>query len=134
MKLPTILGKQLIGDMLKARMEDPTAAYQAVAAFQRMALTADFETSLDSVKPWLLPEHRQFHSHELAKLKAVYNVTKNDVLGHAIDSMLEMMDGQGATKDKLAAAAVINELFGEKHVITDSKLTDRLMINLADKL
>ena len=133
-QLPTILGKQLLKDMLGTRMEDASDAYLAVAAFQRMALTSDFKTAKAALEPWLVVENRIFSKTEEERLQACFDLTKPDVLGHAVDSMMAIMgSANGALKDKLAAAVIMNELFGEKELIKDGVLTDKLMISLVEK-
>lgn len=133
MKLPTVLGKQLLIDHFKVRMEKPEDAYLAVAAFQRMAITSTLEDAVAAVKPWFKISNREIaeNSPEMAAIMACYAVAKKDVLGHAIDAVMAIMDSPvGGSKDKLAAAAIVNELFGEKELIKDEVLTDKLMINL----
>lgn len=131
MKLPTVLGKQLLGDWAQARCLNEADAYLAVAAFQRMALTTDYETAIEAIKPWFKPQHRRIADKDQELLKAVYNITKPDLLGHAIDSIAEAMNNKtGPLKDKVAAATIINDLYGEKEIIKDAKLSDRLLISL----
>lgn len=139
MKLPTKLGRLLLEEVVAERIEtggtNPSPA-QVVAAFQRMALVTDFEESLSAVQMYFKEDKRVFPTDgkTMKALRITYDLTKKDVLGHAVDAIMQLMDApMGATKDKLAAAAVINELFGEKELIKDEQLTDRLLINLASK-
>lgn len=133
MKLPTVLGQQLLLDRFRARMDDPADASQAVAAFQRMALVADLETAVNATKPWFANKNRHIakDSPDMGAMKLVHSTVKQDVLGMAVDAIIGVMQaGMGSTKDKLAAAAIMNELFGDKQIIQDAVLTDKLVMNL----
>lgn len=131
--LPTMLARQLLRDRFQARMgrEGIPSAVDIVAMFQRMCLVTDFDTAVDSVKHFFAVEHRNIGAGDLAVMRAVYDIAKQDILGHAVDSLLEVMDNRASiAKDRINAAAVINELYGEKQLIKDERLTDKLMINL----
>jgi hypothetical protein len=133
MKLPTTLGSQLLRDHFAARMDKPVEAKDAVAAFQRMCLVADLEMAMSAVKPWFKPEHQVISENtpEMAACIAVHSCVKQDVLSVAIDAVLGIANSPvGSTKDKLAAAAIINELYGERELITDAVLTDKLVLDL----
>ena len=137
MKLPTRLARLLIEDHVNARIIKTVDTTQAIASFQRLAVAnAPFETCLGALVLWFAIDKRKIaeNSPEMEAIRLSYDLTKQEVLGTAIDAIMHIMDASvGASKDKLAAAAIINELFGEKELIHDSVLTDRLMINLVGK-
>lgn len=133
MKLPTILGKQLLKDHFAARMDDPMDAVDAVAIYQRMCLVGGMEMALAAVKPFFKPSCRVIKKDtpEWAALALVSETVKQDVLGLAMDALVGIVNaGMGSSKDKITAAAVLNDLFGDKQVIQDSVLTDKLVMNL----
>lgn len=135
MKLPTPLAVQLLEDILNPKVMGldgyRTDVRDAVAAFQRMAAVADYETAIVALTSTLKPDERKFNVFETKLLKLCYDTTKSDLLAHAVDAIMALTDGQNvASKDRLAAAAIINEFYGEKHLIEDGVLTDKLIVNL----
>jgi len=132
MKLPTELGKRLLVDYFKARMEEPAQAYLAVGDFQRMALVGSVEDAVAVTKTWFKPQHRVIKagSAEDQAIQLCYKTVKQDVLGLAMDALITVVQSTNSTKDKITAAAVLNDLFGDKQVIQDSVLTDKLVMNL----
>ena len=141
MKLPTLLARKLLKDHISVRMGKPIDVNDALAEYQKMAVVGlDIETCIAALNVWVKPSHQinlnklPPNAPEYLALKSVFELTSKDVLGCAVDTIMGIMDAPvGSTKDKLAAAAVINELYGEKELIKDEMLTDRLMINLVGK-
>ena len=136
MRLPTVLGKQLLSEPLKPLMKEESDAYKAVAAFQRMALVANFDTSCKALAPWFKNKDfkKAVDKDLLTRLQMVHDTVKQDCLGHALDAIMHLMDGAtGATKDKMACAAIVHEIFGDKQIIKDEKLSDKLVIGLVGK-
>ena len=133
MKLPTILGKQLLTNYISVRMVDAEDVDDAIAGYQRMALVADQETAWAATIPWFKPECRTVMdgSPEHKALVAVHTMVKPDVLGHAVDCLLGIVNNHtGSTKEKIAASTVINELYGDKQIMQDKGLADKLILNL----
>ena len=141
MKLPTQLAARLLSDHIKVRCIRPIETQDAIATFQKMAIVGEpIETCIQALNVWLditkqinldrLPSG----TPEKAALLTVHTLSKKDILGEAISAITAIMDAPtGAMKDKLAAAAIINELYGDKELIKDEVLTDKLMINLVGK-
>ncbi len=129
--LPTELGIRLIGDMIHTRLEDYTHISECVAAFQRMALASDLDDSIIAMDYGFKVQHKKWSDPERAKLQVCHDIVKKDVLGLAIESLIHMA-GETRTnqKERLAAATILNELFGDKELINTDTLTDRLLINI----
>jgi len=105
---------------------DPVTWQMDFAVFQRLALVADYETCVRALMPKISRKLTEQHN---IVLKLIYDMAKSDVLGLAIESLCDVAE-KASGKDRIAASTVLNELFGEKQLIEDVKLTDRLMINL----
>jgi len=136
MKLPTILGKHLLTDAFKVRMVEPDEVHEAIASYQRMCLVGSLEDAWLAAMVWFRPEHRRIPTTgaEHQALLSVHSLVKQDVLGIALDSLIAVTGSQtGALKDKITAAALINELLGEKELIKNGALTDKLVISLVEK-
>ena len=136
MKLPTPLGIQILEHRFKVRMTEYNMGQPrgCVAAFQRMALVADFDVSMACIQPWFdKGEPMKEGDEDYEACKAIYGLVRKDVLGYAIGTVFETMTGHTSDKDKLQAAEVLNGLFGEKEQINDSTITDKLIVNLVGK-
>lgn len=100
---------------------------QQFGQYQRMCLVADETVAMSALRPYigaaLLPAHKQM-------LSLIYSMCKSDILSLAVEALVNTAENSRSDKDKIAAATVVNELFGEKELIKDVKLTDKLMINL----
>ena len=129
--LPTELGIRLIGELIHVRLEDPTHTSECVAAFQRMALASTLDDSIIAMDYWFKVQHKKWSEPEKAKLQVCHEMVKKDVLGMAIESLIQMA-GETRTnqKERLAAATILNELYGDKELINTDTLTDRLLINI----
>jgi len=129
MTFPTRSAVQLAKASGIDKLTSQAHAWQnALEAFQRMSLVSDYE---DCIKVFVTYIDYKLELKHTNCLKNIYNMSKKDVLSIAMDNLLTVCE-RGNSKDKIAAATVINELFGEKHLIEDVKLTDKLMINLVD--
>jgi hypothetical protein len=100
---------------------------QHLGHFQRLSLVADYDTASMVIQPYLA---KNIDPQSKVVLTVIHDLAKNDVLGLAVEALLDMAETSKNGKDKLAAATIINELYGEKDLVSDVKLTDRLMINL----
>ena len=130
--LPTTLGIQLIGDLIQARLTNHNYVKEAVTAFQRMALVSDLEDSIKAMDYWCKPEGRRWSTAEKAKLAICHEIVKKDVLGIAIESLVDISVNSPSAKDRLAASTILNELYGEKQLIETGSLTDRLLVNIGN--
>ncbi len=133
--IPTALAKRLLMDHFRARMDDPSDALIAVSEYQRMCLVASEDEALSVIKSHFKPEHRKITgAEELAALKLVHATVKQDVLGLAVEALVAIVSSHnGGSKDKLLAASMLNDLYGEKELIQQSTLTDKLVVDLVGK-
>lgn len=133
--LPTRLARHMLEDHFRARMIDSIDTIDAVATYQKMCLVADKDSAWEATKVWFKPEKRicAEDSPEGKALTAVHALAKQDVLGLAIDAMVVIVNKSGGSdKEKLTAASILNELFGEKES-TVAGLADKLVLNLVGK-
>lgn len=100
---------------------------QSLGTFQRLSLVTDFDTCMKALMPAV--QTKLNHQHKQV-LHMIYDMAKADVMGLAVEALVDVASGKYVTKDKIAAATVLNELYGEKQLIEDVKITDKLMINL----
>ena len=122
--LPTDLGVRLIGDLVQVRLLEVAYVKECVCAFQRMALASDsLDDCITAMEYWMKPEYRKWSDPEKAKLQVCKDIVKKDVLGIAT----ETRTGQ---KERLAAATILNELYGDHELINTDSLTDRLLVNI----
>lgn len=129
--LPTDLGIRLIGDLIQTRLADTVYVKEAVCAFQRMALASTLEDSIIAMDYWFKPEHKTWSDIEKQKLQVCHDIVQKDVLGLAIESLIQMAAcDRGNQKERLAAATILNELYGDKELINTDTLTDRLLVNI----
>lgn len=130
--LPTDLGIRLIGDLVQVRLLEAAYVKECVCAFQRMALASDnLDDCITAMEYWFKPEHKKWADTERAKLQVCKDIVKKDVLGIAIESLIQMAaNDRGNQKERLAAATILNELYGDHELIQTDSLTDRLLINL----
>lgn len=64
-------------------------------------------------------------------LKIIFGMTKSELLGVAIESVVQVLsESTAAKKDKLAASAIIEQVFGIRDASEASALTDKLIVNL----
>lgn len=130
-QLPTDLGIRLIGDLVQTRLLEVAYVKEAVCAFQRMALASTLEDSIIAMEYWFKPECKKWSETEKAKLQVCHDIVKKDVLGLAIESLIQMAaEDRTNQKERLAAATILNELYGDKELINTDTLTDRLLINI----
>jgi len=130
--LPTELGVRLIGDLVHTRLEDMTHISECVAAFQRMALASDsLDDCIIAMDYWFHVQHKKWSEVEKAKLQVCKDIVKKDVLGMAIEALVSMAgETRGNQKERLAAATILNELYGDHELINTDSLTDRLLVNI----
>ena len=126
--LPTVTGKLIFQNLsLKLTIQQVNICS---ALFQRMALVTTFEDSLEALQVQLR-DIGELTAQDQADLALVYKLTKHEVLGLAVETLSDVTQSQlAAQKDKVSAATVINELYGEKELIKDSVLTDKVVLNL----
>jgi hypothetical protein len=126
----------MLEDYFNVRMTDPVDTVEAVGTFQRMCLTGSEEEAWEATKMWFKPQCRTVikDSPEAVALTAVHRLAKQDVLGQGLDALVRIVSRSGgADKDKLAAATILNELYGEKEITSMQGVTDRLIMNLVPK-
>lgn len=128
--IPTSLGMTIIGDLVKARLREPAHDKEAVAAFQRMALVSTLEDAIEAMNYWLKPEHKTWAKAEKDQLDVAHRLVKPDVLGLAIESLVQMATNGRSERERLAAATIINEIYGEKQLVDTNSLTDKLLVNI----
>lgn len=136
MKLPTEMGKRLLMDHFKARMEEPMEAAIAVGDFQRMALVSTLEETMACTMSWFRPESRVISEGgtEWTAINLCYNTVKQDILGLAVEALVSVASAvNAANKDKIMAATMLNELYGEKELVKREVLTDKLVLDLVGK-
>ena len=128
--LPTDLGMRLMGDMIKARLSDANHVKEAVCAFQRMALVGDLDDSIKAMEYWFKPNQLKWSKYEKDKLRMCHEIVKKDVLGLAIESLVNIATNGRNEKDRLAASTLVNELYGEKKLEETGGLSDKLLLNI----
>lgn len=134
--LPTRLARHMLEDYFNLRMLDPVDTVEAVGTYQRMCLCGTQEEAWEAAKMWFRPESRTYlpDSPEGMSLTAVHSLAKQDVLGLGLDALVRIVTRTtGVEKDKIAAATILNELYGEKEITSVSGLADRLVLNLVPK-
>jgi hypothetical protein len=112
---------------LKDIFKDPLLWKQHIGIFQRLSLVADYDTAIRGVTPYI---HRKLTPEDSTVFTLLYGMAKKDVLGLAVEALLEVAETSKSHKEKIAAAAVLNELYGDKDLVKDVSLTDRLIVNL----
>jgi hypothetical protein len=132
MKFPTRTAVALAeASDLSRLFEKPVQWKDGLGHFQRTALVADLDTCMRVVMPHI---DKKLSLADKQAFQLIHELAKPDVLGLAMEALVEALDRKNsASKDMVAAATVLNELYGEKHLIEDVKLTDKLMINLVGK-
>lgn len=100
-----------------------------LGVYQRLALVADQETCMRAIMPYICVKLNEQHKQVL---RLIYDMAKSDTLGLAVEALVDTAENSKSPKDRVAAATVLNELYGEKHLIEDVKLTDKLLINLVN--
>lgn len=132
-KLPTRLARHMLENHFSVRMIDTIDTVEAVGTYQRMSLVTGQSEAWEATLPWFRPEHRTVleNTPEYRALTAVHTLAKKDVLGQAVDCLVGIINNAtGSTKEKIAAATIINELYGEKQLTNEKGLADRLILNL----
>jgi hypothetical protein len=89
----------------------------------------DFDVAFKAVAPHI-KSGMTVSDQQMIGLKLIGSMAKSDCLSLAMERLVDVVETSRSDKDKIAASAIINELYGEKELIADVKLTDRLMINL----
>lgn len=135
MTLPTPLAKRLLMDHFRARMEDPSEAGMAVGDYQRMSLVGTEAEALSVVLSYFKPEHRKISgADELSALRLVHDTVKQDVLGMAVEALVNVASAHnGSSKDKILAATILGDMYGDKEVMQHTTLTDKLVVDLVGK-
>jgi hypothetical protein len=57
-------------------------------------------------------------------------LVRPDVLGLAIESLVQLATHGRSEKERLAASVILNELYGEKELVDTNSLTDKLLVNI----
>ena len=128
--LPTDLGMRLIGSTVKPRLLNPVHVKEAVCAFQRMALVAELDESVMAMETWLKPSYAMWTKQDNVQLEMCHRLVKKDVLGLAIETLVDIATKGTSNKDRLAASTIINELYGDKELIDTGSLADKLLVNI----
>lgn len=102
----------------------------ALAAFQQMALAGDLDDCMRAIAPYLGGKLNQQHKQ---CLELIFTLTRKDVLGQAVEGLMEVATNSRNSKDKVTAATILHELYGEKQLINEESLTDKLVVNLVSK-
>lgn len=133
--LPTDLGVRIIGDLVKTRLTRIEYVKESVCAFQRMALaSADIEDCITAMEFWFKPESKKWSKPEKDRLVICQEITKKDVLGIAIEALVQISAKEnGPARERIAAATILNELFGDKELVDTGALTEGLIVNLSAK-
>ena len=99
--------------------------------FQRLCLVSDYDTAMKALVPHL---DQALEGNHKTALSLIHQISKEDVLGLAVESLIDITaKSNGNNRDKIAAIAVLNELYGDKELISDETLTDKLVVNLVGK-
>ena len=130
--LPTDLGIRIIGDLVKTRLTKVEYVKESVCAFQRMALaSANIEDCIVAMETWFKPESKKWSKPEKDQLIVCQEITKKDVLGVAIEALVQIAAKEnGPARERIAAATILNELFGDKELLDTAVLTEGLIVNL----
>lgn len=128
--LPTDLGMTIIGNLVKTRLQEPAHDKEAVTAFQRMALVSSLDDAIEAMNYWVKPEHKTWAKAEREQLEIAHRLVRPDVLGIAMESLVQLATNARSEKERLAAATIINELYGEKELIDQASLTDKLIVGI----
>ena len=95
--------------------------------FQQMALGSSLEICMRAIMPHI---DKQLNDQHKKCFELIHGLSRQEALGIAIGGLVDIVENSRVAKDRAAAAAIINELFGEKQLIQDDKLTDKLVVNL----
>ncbi len=128
--IPTDLGMTIIGNLVKTRLREPAHDKEAVAAFQRMALVSTLDDAIEAMNYWIKPEHQKWAKAEKDQLEVAHRLVRPDILGMALESLVQLATNARSEKERLAAATIINELYGEKELVDNNSLTDKLLVNI----
>lgn len=133
--LPTDLGIRIIGDLVKTRLTKVEYVKESVCAFQRMALaSADIDDCITAMEFWFKPENTKWSKVEKDRLIVCQEITKKDILGIAIEALVQIAAKENSpTRERIAAATILNELFGDKELVDTGALTEGLIVNLGAK-
>ena len=132
--LPTELGMQLLGDVVVGHLKDRHTVKEAVCYFQRMALVADVETSIKSMSVWFKDGFLGFDESQMEMVNMAHETVKKDVLGMTVEAMIDICSKSTTDQQRLAAATMINELYGEKKLTESTGLAERLLVNITRDL
>ena len=127
---PTNVCESLVkASKLDSLFEGATGWRIPLGQYQRLSLVSEHDTAFKAVAPLLTskPDDQQ-----MLAFKLIGTMVKSDALSLAMEQLIDMAESARSEKERLAAATVVNELFGEKQLIEDVKLTDKLMINLVN--
>lgn len=125
---PTKLCESLVrASEVDKLFKDPHAWKVPLGQFQRLSLVTDYDTAIKAVVPHLDVKPSKQH---VLSLKMIHEISKNDILSIAMERLVDVVESSRSDKEKVSAATIINELYGDKDLIKDVKLTDRLLINL----
>jgi hypothetical protein len=73
----------------------------------------------------------QLNEKDRSVMLAIYGLVKQDALGLAIEAVMQVLsEATAPKKEKLAAAAILDQLFGAKDEEGATALTDKLVVNL----
>ena len=125
---PTKICESLVkASAIEKLFETPHGYKQPLGQFQRLSMVTDYDMAFKAVAPHLTgkPDEQQ-----VIGFKLIHDITKHDCLSIAMEQLVETVETSRSDREKIAAATVINELYGDKELVKDIKLTDRLMINL----
>ncbi len=133
--LPTDLGMRMIGDLIQTRLRNEQHVKEAVCAFQRMALAdGELPECITAMEYWFKPEHKKWAKVEEDKLQLCKDIVKKDVLGIAMEALMQIATKDtGPAKERLQAATVLNEIYGDNTVTAEGTLSERLVVQIGEK-
>lgn len=112
---------------LTTLFKGPHGWKEPLGQFQRLSLVTTFDIAFKAVTPHLDSKPNE---QQIIGFKLIGEMAKCDVLSLAMEVLIDTVESSRSDKEKIAAATVINELYGDKQLVSDVKLTDKLMINL----
>ena len=100
---------------------------EGLGAFQRVCLVADYDTAMRCLAPYI---SAKIDPQQKQALQLIHTLAKSDVLGLAMEGLVHIIQTSKNDRDKLEAARVLNDLYGEKKLDNDLGLSEKLSINL----
>lgn len=112
-----------LGQLFNDRHKMPTA----LGHFQRMALVADYGVAIRTFVPFI---DLKLTDQHVQCLKLIHEIAKQDVLGLAMQSLAEVVQKSPSSKDRVAAAAVLDTIFNTDTKVETNGISDKLVVNL----